>query len=177
MSACRACWVSSIPPWRCCFQPDLRGFPFDTGPRSLALPGSSSPELPASPESYLLHTCTPLARRAPSLGFLPPSRHQHRESTFGGNPAPTFVPSSAFPTLSTACSSRYLAGLFHPAATSEVHSSGAFPDCQPSWLVARSCPLDVRFARLPRASSVLQLASLVFRALIRPPVRCRRRVV
>jgi hypothetical protein len=45
-----------------------------------------------------------------------------------GIPLPDYVPPPAFLTLSTVCSSRCLAGLFHPAAVSEVHSSGVFPD-------------------------------------------------
>jgi hypothetical protein len=94
-----------------------------------------------------------------------------------GIPLPDYVPPSAFLTLSTVSSSRCLAGLFHPAAVSEVHSSGAFPDRQPPWLVARPFPPAVRSAHLHRASSMLQLASLDFRALIRPSVRCCRRVV
>jgi hypothetical protein len=94
-----------------------------------------------------------------------------------GIPLPAYVPPSAFLALSTVYSSRCLAGLFHPTAVSEVHSSGVFPDRQPTWLVARPFPLDVSSARLHRASSVRQLASLVFRALIQPSVRCSRRVV
>jgi hypothetical protein len=84
---CRAHWVSSIPPWRYCFQPCLRGLPADTGPRSLALPGSSSPELTATSEYNPLYTCTS-ARASVRLpwGSCPPSRHQHRESTCAGNP-------------------------------------------------------------------------------------------
>ena len=83
----RAHWVSSIPPWRYCFQPSLRGFPTDTGPRSLAFPGSSSPDLTATSEYYPLHTCTTASATARlPWGSFPPSRHQHRESTSAGNP-------------------------------------------------------------------------------------------
>jgi hypothetical protein len=94
-----------------------------------------------------------------------------------GVPLPAYVPPSAFLTLSTAFSSPCLAGLFHPATASEVHSSGAFPDCQPPWLLARPFPLGVHSAHLHRASSLRQFASLAFRALLRPSVRCCRRVV
>jgi hypothetical protein len=84
---CRAHWVSSIPPWRYCFQPCLRGFPPDTGPRSLALPGSSSRELTAASKYNPLYTCTSaLASVRLPWGFVPPSRHQHRASTAAGNP-------------------------------------------------------------------------------------------
>jgi hypothetical protein len=83
----RAHWVSSTPPWRYCFQPCLRGFPFDTGPRLLALPGSSSPDLAATSEYYPLYTCTSaLASVRLPWGSVPPSRHQHRASTSAGNP-------------------------------------------------------------------------------------------
>jgi hypothetical protein len=59
----------------------------DTGPRSLAFPGSSSPELTATSEYYPLYTCTvALAPVRLPWGFVPPSRHQHRESTTAGNP-------------------------------------------------------------------------------------------
>jgi hypothetical protein len=78
-----------------------------------------------------------------SFATSAPRIHFRRESHF-----PTNVPPSAFLTLSTVSSSRCLAGLFHPAAVSEVHSSGVFPDHQPPWLVARPFPLGVRSARL-----------------------------
>jgi hypothetical protein len=130
-------------------QSPTRYTPARTLPRSCAFPGVSS-------------------------SFATPATRIHFPA---GLPLPAYVPPSAFLTLSTASASRCLAGLFHPAATSEVHSSGAFPDRQPTWLVATPCPLDVRSARLHRASSMRQLASLASRALIRPSVRCHRRVV
>lgn len=49
-----------------------------------------------------------------------------------GIPRPIYVPSSVFLTLSTAYSSSYLVGLFHPTTTSEIHSAGVFPDTQPT---------------------------------------------
>lgn len=67
----------------------------------------------------------PAVTRAPSLGSPTSSRHQSGESTHGEHPELTFVPSSAFHTLSTACSSLDLADLFHPAATSRFLASGA----------------------------------------------------
>jgi hypothetical protein len=60
-----------------------------------------------------------------------------------------FVPSSAFLTPSTASSSAHLAGLFHPAATSRVHSSGVSPREKPYGLVTRRCPHVVCVAPLP----------------------------
>src|SRR5690606_11331625 len=45
-------------------------------------------------------------------------------------PISPYGPPSAFLTLSTVCSSSSLAGLFHPAATSGIHLSGASSRCQ-----------------------------------------------
>jgi hypothetical protein len=150
----------------------------DTGPRSLALPGSSSPDLTATSEYYPLYTCTSaLASVRLPWGFFLLRDISTKRPLPPGIPLPDYVPPSAFLTLSTVCSARCLAGLFHPAAVSEVHSSGVCPDRQPPWLVARPFPLGVRAAHLHRASSLLQRASPAFRALIRPSVRCCRRVV
>jgi hypothetical protein len=67
--------------------------------------------------------------RAPSVGSPTSSRHQSSESTAGEHPRPTYVPSSAFHTPSTACSSSDLADLFHPAATSRfLAPGGSSPD-------------------------------------------------
>jgi hypothetical protein len=131
------------------FQPCLRGFPPDTGPRSLAFPGSSSPDLTATSEYYPLYTCTSALAsvRLPWGSFLLRDISTVRPPP-PGIPLPDFVPPSAFLTLSTVYSARCLAGLFHPAAVSEVHSSGVFPDRQPPWLVARPFPLGVRSAHL-----------------------------
>ena len=67
----------------------------------------------------------PGVTRAPSLGSPASSRRQRCESTAGEHPRPTYVPPSAFRTLSTACSSHCLADLFHPAATSRLLAPGA----------------------------------------------------
>jgi hypothetical protein len=78
-----------------------------------------------------LRTCSALACGTPSLGFRSPSRHQRRESTRKrASQFSLFVPPTAFLTLSTAFSSPRLAGLFHPAATSGIHLSGAFSCCR-----------------------------------------------
>jgi len=94
-----------------------------------------------------------------------------------GVPRTAYVPSSAFLTLSTVCSSGYLAGLFHPAAASEIHSPGIFPNTQPTWLIANPCPLDVFTARLQPANRLRQLPALALRALIHVLVRCHRQAV
>jgi hypothetical protein len=80
--------------------------------------------------------CTPLSLRAPSLGF-PIFLYRDTSASSpltAGIPCPAFVPPTAFLTLSTVYSSLHLAGLFHPAATSEIHSSGVSPSSQPSGL-------------------------------------------
>jgi hypothetical protein len=47
-----------------------------------------------------------------------------------GFPHPAYVSPSAFLTLSTIYSFTNVAGLFHPAATYEIHSSGVVPRCR-----------------------------------------------
>ena len=54
-----------------------------------------------------------------------------------------YVPSATFLTSPTVSSSADLAGLFHPATTSRVRSSGVSPVEKPYGLVARRCPLVV----------------------------------
>jgi hypothetical protein len=101
--------------------------------------------------------CPPVAsrRRAPSLGFIPPSRHQPAESTHDIAAVPRAsqarsVPSSTFLTPSTVFSSTGLVGLFHPTATSGVRSSRVFPPAEPYGLVARLCPRVVTPASCPQ---------------------------
>jgi hypothetical protein len=101
-------------------------------PSSVKNTGSSSRELRSPPEFVVptsARASEPCLRKTHDHGRLPwgsptSSRHQLRESTSGGHPEPTFVPPSAFHTLSTACSSQRLAGLFHPAATSRFRAPG-----------------------------------------------------
>ena len=70
-----------------------------------------------------------------------------------GRPTARYVPSSTFRTSSTASSSACLAGLFHPAATSRVRSSGSSPREKPYGLVARRCPPVVCTGPLPSVLS------------------------
>lgn len=102
-------------------------------PSSVKKPGSSSREL-GSPPEFVVPTSAraskPCLRTTHDHGRLPwgsptSSRRQLCESTSGRHPRPTSVPPSAFRTLSTACSSQRLAGLFHPAATSRFRAPGA----------------------------------------------------
>ena len=133
----------------------LRGLPTVAVPTTRAV-GLSSPALRSSSELSETDPPPVSRREAPSLGFPPPSRHQPVESTTA-RVAPCRprasqardVPPSTFRTSSTASSSTGLAGLFHPAATSGVLSSGVSPRAQPHGLVARRGPLDVQTRSLP----------------------------
>jgi hypothetical protein len=80
--------------------------------------------------------------------FLP-HRDMNRRSPLTRASQARFVPSSAFRTPSTASSSTDRAGLFHPAATSRVRSSGSFPREKPYGLVTRRCPHVVGAGPLP----------------------------
>jgi len=95
--------------------------------------------------------------RAPSLGFHSPSRRQSEESTTREASRPRFVPPSAFRTPSTVCSSSDLAGLFHPATTSGIRSSGSSPPVRLYELVARHPPRAVVKCRLPPVARQRQL--------------------
>lgn len=70
---------------------------------------------------------------APSLGFLPHSRHQSIASA-RGIPPPRHLRPRRFARPRRFDSALDLAGLFHPAATSGVRSSGGFPDEKPCGL-------------------------------------------
>ena len=129
----------------------------------------------ASSSEFVAVTVRPLLASSERLpwGLLALLRGITARSPLTGRvPGPAYVPSSAFLALSTVCSSALLTGLFHPATTSEIRSSGVFPDNQPPWLVASACPPVVAIVRLlpgfPGSSSSRQLA---FRALIRLSIR------
>jgi hypothetical protein len=103
-------------------------------PQSLSRLGSSSRELRSlfrvRPVCHLPDTRMPCTSQG-----LPPIRDSSiRSPPIGGLPSPTFVSPSAFLTLSTSYSSKYLVGLFHPTATSGIHSSGVFPAAKPPCL-------------------------------------------
>jgi len=91
-------------------------------PSSVKKKGSSSRELGSPPEFVV-----PASARSPGRlpwGLVPLRDVNPASPRFDGHPRPTCVPPSAFRTLSTACSSLDLAGLFHPAATSRLRASG-----------------------------------------------------
>src|SRR5678816_4196617 len=143
--------------------------------RSLAGAGSSSPGLASSSEIQPLSPAHRAHAVSTSHGVPPLHRDISVKSPLGGRvPVPAYVPPAAFRTLSTASSSSHLAGLFHPAATSEVPSSGVFPAGQPDGLVTRWFPLAVPGLRLRKSCPSRSSPDHVdFRALFRPPIRCR----
>jgi hypothetical protein len=81
------------------------------------------------------------------------------------------VPPSTFLTSSTAFASTDLAGLFHPATASGIHSSGVFPVAQPFGLVTRLCPLVVCGRSLPPVARQRRSRPPVSRALLRASIR------
>jgi hypothetical protein len=111
-------------------------------PASVKTQGSSSRELGSPPEFVV-----PASARSPGRlpwGLLPLRDVNPASPRFDGHPRPTCVPPPAFRTLSTACSSLDLAGLFHPAATSRLLASGvSSPDLSGSTssVVRASAPL------------------------------------
>jgi len=115
------------------FRADRDGLPCDTVPRhrsrrrvhplvSLAL--LLSPSCLRRPE-HPSRACARPTTTGAFLGVLRPLRGISVASPLtDGHPRPTYVPPSAFRTLSTACSSHCLADLFHPAATSRFRAPG-----------------------------------------------------
>jgi hypothetical protein len=127
------------------FPPDLRGFPSDTGPRFLAIPGSSFHELRLL--YRVRHRFSPARRPQPtssSLGSRSPSRHESVGSTY------RWVSQAQ---LRSALSvSHTLDGLLplEPCGLISSHChvrdsvSGIFPSNQPAWLITSPCPHAVK---------------------------------
>lgn len=107
-----------------CLLPCRPPFPCEKG--FILSYASSSLQSTSPPQTYREHACSPV----PSLRFRPPSRHQLNESTCNEQSQVRLVPPSAFLPLSMVSSSSSLVGLFHPTATSEIHSSGVSPSSQ-----------------------------------------------
>jgi len=110
------------------FPADLRGFPGDTVPRSLAIPGSSSRQLRFLSRVWCY--LGPVERPQPINAF--PGVCSSFATTVLGVHLPAsipsrLVPSTVFPTLSTAYSSPYLAGLFHPTRRVQGSPYKGFP--------------------------------------------------
>jgi hypothetical protein len=138
-------------------------------------PARSSRELRSPSESSVLCPPSVSPPPAPSMGFAVPLRDitdwrpcPRASQVPGAFPSATFLTS---PTVFSACR---LAGLFRPAATSRVCSSGVFPRWQPRRLSpSLSCPLagwrrpadDVATAATNRRPAL--------RAFICSRIRCR----
>ncbi len=139
-TALPGCLGYPVPPSRSSFPTHVRGLPAVPSPKAFAV-GSSSRALRCPPEFL-----EPLpARPEPDTFHGPafPHRDINVRSPRSRASRARSVPSSTFHTSSTVSSSTRLAGLFHPAATSRVRSSGVLPRQQPYGLVARRCPLVV----------------------------------
>jgi len=130
----------------CCFQLTHAVFTSRPSPVPLRVrvhPLVRLPSLqsPSSIQARPIHRSGRTTFPESSAPFATPAKRIYLPAGF---PQPTYVPPSAFPTLSTVCSSFCLASLFHPAATSGIHLSGFFPAVQVGRLVGGLCPLVVR---------------------------------
>jgi hypothetical protein len=154
-----------------CFQ-RLSGFSSAPSPVPLRVRVHSLMDF-ASPSEFT--ACHPLDTNAEHLswGFAPIRDMSVWSPLTAGLPTPGYVPPSAFLTLSTDYSSTHRAGLFHPTATSGIHTSGVSPAAKPTHLIDEPCP--------PAVSEILLTAScpaaarstrFAFRAFVRAAVRC-----
>jgi hypothetical protein len=119
------------------FPASPRGLPDDAVPRA-SLKERVHPLLSlASTSESVADPVPPLVQGppAPPVRFRSLSRHEHRGFTIRLESLRVSGPSSAFLPLSTACSPRSLAGLFHPAATSGIHPTRVFPAAEPALLI------------------------------------------
>jgi len=140
------------------FPAALRGIPNAVFPRSRESPGSSSRGLTPPSEYCLLRSCSPPA----SAEHLPWGSRLHRDVSAGVHQSAVFPSLPLFRPQRFSRSRRLtppctFAGLFHPTATSEILSSGAFPSSQPTQLVAVPCPLDVGRNHLRTVADPLQI--------------------
>jgi hypothetical protein len=170
------------------FQARPRGFPPTAVPSKLSPRGHPPVRLPVSCRvSRVTTRPRPCGSGHPSLGFHAPSRQNRwsplRAASLSLGTAPRasqarFVPSPAFLTLSTASSSTDVAGLFHPAATSGLRSSGVSPRRKPHRLVACRCPRVVSAGRLPHGfNHWAPPTSIRLQGLALPPSPLRTAVV
>jgi hypothetical protein len=112
------------------FPTDRCGLPAGTVPLRLSTQGSSSRELRSPSKYHRAVTClsASLRRRSPapsaSRGVLALFATSTRGVHFSKGFRPSYVPPSAFRTLSTVCSSPSLAHLFRCAAVSRVLAPG-----------------------------------------------------
>ncbi len=117
--------------------------------------------------AYPLHHCS-LVKLLP-WGFVPLRDINYRYPYGCRLPKAHIDPSSAFHTLSMVFSTSSLAGLFHPAATSRVLSSGVFPLAKPYHLVdGRALMALAPTSCFAVAHSAPPVCTLVFRAYSLP---------
>jgi hypothetical protein len=115
----------------------------------------------SSPTECVAAPTLPCARRhlTPVLGFVPHRDTSSQSPLVGRAPKPGRpVPSSAFCTPSTAYSSARLASLFHPAATSRVHTPGV-SFRRPADPSHRRAVPSCRWSRAPTAAEATAPAS------------------
>jgi hypothetical protein len=157
-----------IPPRRSSFPTRPRGVPVAAVPRN-SRPGIilSRALLPSRVSRAAVRPAEP----GTSHGLPFPLRDVTRRSPLTRASPARFVPSSAFLTPPTVCSSTDLAGLFHPAATSRVRSSGSSPREKPCGLIARRCPHVVCAAPLLPVARQRRNTSPAFRAFLHSRVR------
>jgi len=125
---------SWLPLRPCCFQPTPADFTSPPSPVPLRVRVHPFIRLPSlqSPLSFQTRpVCRSTQDNLPRVSF-PIATSVVRIYFPASFPPLAYVPSPAFLTLSTGYSSLHLAGLFHPAATSRIHLSGAFPAAQPA---------------------------------------------
>jgi hypothetical protein len=164
----------SPPPWPSPFPADLRGVSARHRPPSLAGAGSSSPGLASSSEIQPLSPAHRAHAVSTSRGVPSLHRDINVKSPLGGRvPVPAYVPPAAFRTLSTASSSHTLPACFIRLPRPRFPLRGfsrwparrarhpLVPSCVPGLRLRESCP--------SRSSS----DRVDFRALFRPPIRCR----
>ena len=102
-----------------------------------------------SPSEYVLQVTSLTQAPDTSQGSVPIRDTSTRSPQVGKIPNLTYVSPTAFRTLSTNYSFKYLVGLFHPTATSGIRTTGVFPAAKPPRLIDEPCPHDVGGSLLP----------------------------
>jgi hypothetical protein len=153
--------------------------PYRVYPETLPLPSTHRDLQSSSRRSVLEPPCKKqhrdIAGNRLSWGLRPSSRHKQQESTRGrAVPRAHHVPPSGFLSLSTACSSRSPAALFHAAATCRVPPLQGFSlACSRSASSTLPCPHAVGrpTVRLSDLSERRSKGPFDFKALLHPRVR------
>lgn len=128
--------LGSSHPWAFPFPVSASVFLRLPSPITFAM-GSSShePSLPCRVLPIRARSVAAVRRRRLPWGSVPLRDINQRRHIWCAIPTSRTVPSSAFRTPSTVYSATDLVGLFHPTATSRVHSPGVFPPMKPYRLV------------------------------------------